>query len=254
MTLVYGMGMDANRTDQDALIREKYAGDETAPGVSADLARLAAGEPLAYVIGTIPFLGLSLSLDSHPLIPRPETEWWTEELAQQIGTHRVSVLDLCAGSGAIGLALLKLCPNAHVTFSELVPEHAKVIEKNIVENGLDASRAVIRTGDLFAPFSHERFDVIATNPPYIPQVRALDASVIAFEPKEALFAGDDGMDVISRIIDDAREHLSDTGELWMECDIENIAAAKELLLDKGYSSAEIRTDQYGRERIVVAHL
>jgi len=248
------MGMDANSTDQEALVREKYAGDKNAPGLREDLARLEDGEPLAYVIGNIPFLGLTVLLDSHPLIPRPETEWWTEELAQQIGNHSVSVLDLCAGSGAIGLALLKLCPNAHITFVELVPEHAALIEKNIVENGLDASRTVVRTGDLFAPFSHERFDIIATNPPYVPQTRALDTGVTSFEPKEALFAGDDGMDVISRIIEDAREHLTDTGELWMECDIENIAAAKELLLDKGYSSAEIRTDQYGRERIVVAHL
>lgn len=236
------------------LVREKYQGNRDAADLAEDIARLTSGEPLAFVIGNIPFLGVKVHLDSHPLIPRPETEWWAEELTQEIGNHAVSVLDLCAGSGAIGLSVLKHCPNAHVSFGELVSEHAVLIEKNIQENGLDAFRAIIRTGDLFAPFTKERFDFIATNPPYIPETRELDASVTKFERSEALFAGADGLSVINRIITEAPNHLTDTGELWMECDIDNIQKAQELLLEAGYTSTDIRTDQYGRERVVVARL
>jgi len=97
--------MNIPREDIEALRREKYAGAKDA-NMYDDLVRLAHGEPLAYVIGTQPFLGLTLHLDSHPLIPRPETEWWTELLIAHIGTKKLSVLDLCAGSGAVGLAVL----------------------------------------------------------------------------------------------------------------------------------------------------
>lgn len=247
------MAMDAHRADVEALIREKYAGDPGAKGVAEDLARLNSGEPLAYVIGNIPFLGLTILLDSKPLIPRPETEWWTEELIKHISERAVSLLDLCAGSGAIGLAVLKHCPNVRVSFGELVPEHAQTIQKNIEVNGLDASRADIRIGNLFVPFVHERYDVIATNPPYIPETRMLDTRVTAHEPHEALFAGADGLDSIRSIAEEAPTHLTGTGELWMECDISNIGIAQELAL-KNFTQADIRTDQYGRERVLVAHL
>ncbi len=239
--------------DKDALIREKYAGDREAPGLAGDLARLAAGEPLAYVIGTIPFLGLSIGLSSRPLIPRPETEWWAEELIQHVGARSCRVLDLCAGSGAIGLALLKHCPDARVTLGELVPEHVEEIRKNLETNGLDASRADIRESDLFAAFTDERFDVIATNPPYIPEGRALDASVTKFEPHEALYSGADGLDLIRRIAQEAPRHLTGNGELWMECDAGNIKEARELVAGT-FARAEIRTDLYGRERLIVARL
>ena len=244
--------MDIARKDEEALIREKYGGNRKAPELTEDLARLAGGEPLAYVIGNIPFLGLSIDLGSRPLIPRPETEWWTEELIKTL-VPGARVLDLCAGSGAIGLAVLKHVPNAHVSFGELMPVHTELIRKNLAANGLDAARADIRAGDVFAPFEGVAFDVIATNPPYISTDRALPESVAAYEPHEALHAGKDGLDVIRRIIDGAPSHLTKGGALWMECDIDNIEAARELLLAKGFKNAQIRTDPYGRERIVVAH-
>lgn len=239
--------------DRAALIREKYQGDAAASGLAKDFERLEQGEPLAYVIGNIPFLGLSIDLGSHPLIPRPETEWWTEEMIAALPpTPRV--LDLCAGSGAIGLAVLKHVPGAHVSLSELMPVHAEFIRKNLEANGLDVSRADIRSGDLFAPFASETFDIIATNPPYIPTDRTLSPSVTEFEPTEALFSGKDGMDLIRRIANEARTYLAKGGTLWMECDVDNIQAARELLLAQGFTEAKIRTDPYGRERLIVAHL
>lgn len=245
--------MESSPKDVESLIREKYAGDREAPGLAADRARLSGGEPLAYVIGNVPFLGLTIDLFSHPLIPRPETEWWAEELAKHIGDRSLRILDLCAGSGAIGLSILKLCPNARVSFGELVEEHEAVIRKNIKNNALDASRADIRIGDLFAPFPGEMFDIIASNPPYVPNVRSLEEGVARYEPSEALFAGPDGMDVIRRICAEAPLHMNPKGELWMECDISNIEPAALLAIEGGASYTKIRTDQYQRPRLLMAY-
>lgn len=243
-------------TDRDLLIRDKYAGD-TSVDLTKDLARLKAGEPLAYVIGWIPFLGLHIALDSRPLIPRPETEWWTEELithlTERFGEKPFTLLDLCAGSGAIGLAILATFPNAHVSFGERMPEHVAQIWKNLEENGLDASRARICESDLFDAFSNEQFAVIATNPPYIPESRTLEMTVTNFEPSEALFAGVDGLSVIERIAQEASKHLLPSGEVWMECDIANIDRAAELLSKNAAARTEIHTDPYGRPRVVVGY-
>ena len=239
--------MAADPNDIEALKREK-------PGWSEeDVARLAAGEPLAYVIGHIPFLGLSINLESHPLIPRPETEWWTEELIKRITDAPLRVLDLCAGSGAIGAAVLARCPNVQASFGELMEEHAATIRKNVRDNGIDLERADIRIGDLFAPFPGERFDLIATNPPYIPAARVLPMEVARYEPAEALLAEADGLGVIRRILAEAKDHLAPRGELWMECDIANIEAAQELALAGGAMKALARTDQYDRPRLLVAY-
>ncbi|KND51738.1 MAG: release factor glutamine methyltransferase [Parcubacteria bacterium C7867-001] len=244
--------MEVAQEDIQALIQDKYDGDQNAD-IADDVARLAAGEPLAYVIGWLPFLELKINLDSRPLIPRPETEWWTEALIERIGNEPLRVLDLCAGSGAIGLSVLKYCPNARVSFGELIPEHAALVEKNLVENQLDASRASIRAGDLFEAFAGEQFDIIATNPPYIPDTRELGEEVTEFEPPEALFAGPDGLAIIERVVAEAREYLAPLGSIWIECDIDNIERAQELLLAGGAERAELHNDPYGRPRLVVGY-
>lgn len=244
-------------TDADALRTDKYNGD-TSVDLSVDLARLESGEPLAYVIGWIPFLGLRIELDSRPLIPRPETEWWVEQCIAEVRPrdtkeHPLRILDLCAGSGAVGLSLLKALPFAHVSFAELVPAHVQQIERNLLVNNLDASRATIKTSDLYSAFPNEQWDLILCNPPYIPSTRTLETSVSEFEPSEALFAGLDGLDLIRKISAEVPGHLSSPGEIWMECDVANIAESAGLLTKAGSEGVEIRTDQYGRPRIVVGY-
>lgn len=242
--------MTPSPEDIRALVRDKYDGDETAD-LSADFERLAAGEPLAYVIGWIPFLGLRISLDSRPLIPRTETEYWVEQLIahlnERFGDRPFRLLDLCAGSGAIGLAVMKSFPHAEVVFAEIDPAHKAQIEENARLNELPAPE--VRSGDLFAPLEGEQFDVIATNPPYVPEGRALEKSVIDYEPSTALFAGSDGLALIKRIAAEAPAHLSKDGELWIECDSEHADAVLELLP----TWAAIHEDQYGRPRYVVSY-
>lgn len=265
--------------DENWLLEEKYAGVKT-PEFEADVARLALGEPLAYVIGWQPFLGLTIHLDSKPLIPRPETEWWTEELLTEVGNRMKKVwpsearrpedflkdvsdfrfLDLCAGSGAIGCAALARLPDARVYFGEIDPAHEATIRRNIRENNLDeppssaktskGTRAEIRIGDLFEPFAGMTFDVIAANPPYIPDDRALPASVAAHEPRSALRAGEDGLDVIRRIAFELPHRLAEGGVAWVECDSAHAETACALFAPAGLS-AHIRTDQFGTPRVIV---
>lgn len=253
-------GMSHSVSDEDirSLIADKYEGN-TEADMTEDLVRLEKGEPLAYVIGWIPFLSLYIYLDSHPLIPRPETEWWTEvlikHLKEKFGDGYFTFLDLCAGSGAVGLSILAAFPRAKVYFSELEPAHISLIEKNIMENGLDESRAVLMCGDLFDPLKDESvfFDIIATNPPYIPSERVLDTSVTEFEPALALYSGKDGLDLIRQIASEVSYFIKPEGQLWLECDTSHIQEVAELLESGDAKSTEIRTDQYDRERFVIGY-
>lgn len=237
--------------DEQWLLDEKYGGKET-PEYEADKKRLALGEPLAYIIGWQPFLGLKIHLDFKPLIPRPETEFWTEQLLTHVGPPRsyMKFLDLCAGSGAIGCAALAKLPNAQVFFGEIDPTLEATIWKNIRENNLDASRADVRIGDLFEPFGNMKFDVIAANPPYVPAERVLPPSVADYEPALAFYAGTDGLDLIRRIAEELPQRLNKSGTAWIECDRAHAAEACALFQAQGLS-AEIRNDQYDKPRVVL---
>ncbi|HQU07633.1 MAG: hypothetical protein B7X04_01670 [Parcubacteria group bacterium 21-54-25] len=244
-----------SQKDAAWLLRDKYNG-ETSTGYEADLKRLAGGEPLAYVIGWVPFLGLRIYLESHPLIPRPETEWWTGQLIKMLqekyADQPVCVLDLCAGSGAIGCAVLAHCPHTQVTFAEIDPAHENTIRTTMRMNNLDSARADIYCGDLFAPVGKAQFDIIATNPPYVPDGRALPPEVARFEPTRALRAGADGLAYIRRIAQQARAHLTIEGSIWVEIDDAQAPEALALFARNGWN-AKLRTDPYGRRRLIVAY-
>ncbi|MDD2657129.1 MAG: peptide chain release factor N(5)-glutamine methyltransferase [Candidatus Pacebacteria bacterium] len=252
--------------DEKWLLDEKYGGLRN-PRFEADVKRLASGEPLSYVIGHQPFMGLTIYLDSHPLIPRPETEWWTEKLVSSLQEQEAAVrlLDLCAGSGAIGCAALASLPYMEVFFGEIDPAHETIIRKNIRENHLDESRTHISIGDLFEPFENMTFDIIAANPPYVPAGRTLEQSVADYEPALALRAGDDGLAIIRRIATELPKHLTKSGVAWIEVDsahaaaptpegigapTESVGAACALFTSQGLA-AEIRTDQYGAPRVIL---
>ena len=120
--------------DIEWLLKEKYQGEESV-AFFADVKRMALGEPLGYLIGHVPFLDTTISLDSKPLIPRPETEFWVEKVITEIKLGSAGaplrVLDLCAGSGCIGVAVAKAIPGATVDFSEIDAKHLPTITKNL---------------------------------------------------------------------------------------------------------------------------
>ncbi|VAW32797.1 Protein-N(5)-glutamine methyltransferase PrmC, methylates polypeptide chain release factors RF1 and RF2 [hydrothermal vent metagenome] len=251
------MTLPENVSAKDAnwILHDKY-NDIPTNEYKKDIERLAKDEPLSYIIGWVPFLGLRIYLESRPLIPRNETEWWTEEmikiLQKRYGTRKFTFLDLCSGSGAIGCAVLSKIPNAIVSFGEINPVHKKTILTNIIKNKLDMSRANVKIGNLFAPFGKTRFDVIATNPPYIPDTRDLPFSVTEYEPQEALYAGKDGLDIIRSIATQLSDHIKQGGISWTEIDTLHVNTAT-TIFQKNALHTKVLKDLYGRPRVIMAY-
>ena len=239
--------------DEEWILREKYNGEKT-EGFFADCARLQTGEPLAYIIGTIPFLHTTISLDSHPLIPRTETEFWVAEILPEIKEREahglVRILDLCAGSGCIGVAVLAEAPSVRVDFAEIDTHHHTTIQKNITANGIDPARTRIMGGDLFAEIT-QVYDYILTNPPYIdPALDRTTESVQSFEPKIALYGGVSGMEYIDRIITEAPKYLNPHGTLIIEHEPEQALAIAEKARAHNFN-VSTHTDQFGVLRYTV---
>lgn len=256
------------------LLEEKYMGTESF-AFRADVALLRSGTPLAYLIGSAPFLDCKIYLDSHPLIPRPETEYWTEKAIFEINnftkedpsqsykrSSSVRVLDLCAGSGAVGVAVAKAIPEVHVDFAEIDPSHLPTIEKNIKENLSSSSDLElwdmyqIIESNLFTPSSRSElelgvYDFILTNPPYIdPAIDRTEESVKLHEPHLALYGGEAGMECIANIIKQAQKHLAPNGQLWIEHEPEQVDAISSLASENGFTYAP-HNDQYNTTRYSV---
>jgi release factor glutamine methyltransferase len=232
--------------EEQWLFEEKYGGEKT-EGFFTDCERLKAGEPLAYVIGHIPFLNTVIHLDSRPLIPRAETEFWVQKAIDAIGQGRAltnCMLDLCAGSGCIGVALLKEFPHAIVDFEEMDTRHHPTILRNIHENKINEKHTRIFGGYLFENVSNQ-YDFIFANPPYIdPRKNRADQSVKKFEPQLALYGGKDGMELIETIIRSAPNFLKPKGTLYIEHEPEQSKAVLRLAKSSGFN-AQTFTDQYG---------
>ena len=215
------------------------------------LDRRAAGEPVQYILGVADFMGLKFRVDGSVLIPRQDTEALVEaaliDLRRRPG--QPAVLDLCAGSGCIGLSLASLAPNARVTLSDLSSGALGIARANQRELGV---KAELRQGDLFDAVKGERFDVIASNPPYIPtsELDALQREV-RFEPRIALDGGADGLDFYRRIARSAPDHLAPGGAIFLEVGAGE-APAVLALLKAALPGAEVGTvrDLNGIERVV----
>lgn len=235
--------------DSAWLLKEKYNGEKSTAFFS-DVKRLAMGEPLAYLIGHSPFLNTTIHLDSRPLIPRAETEFWVEKAIQEIKDMPLPaprILDLCAGSGCIGAAVAKAIPTSLVDFSEIEVGHTKTIKKNLQQNSIPDIRTNVVHTSLFDKLP-DKYDFILSNPPYIDEtLNRVDTSVIDFEPHLALFGGRDGMEVITSIIEHSLEHLKPNGQLWIEHEPEQTEAITELANRHLYTITTHR-DQYGSER------
>lgn len=221
----------------------------------AAIERRAAGEPLQYVTGEMPFRHLVLKVQPGVFIPRPETEVLVDAaLAFLAGIEAPLVVDLCAGSGAIGVSVAFECPAAVVHATEIVPATVEVARANAARAGV-GERVAVHGGDLFAPLPAElagRLDVVASNPPYIPtaDLAALPAEVAAHEPVIALDGGPDGLDVVRRIVDEARVWLRPGGLLVIETDTSRVKDTADLML-QWYERVEVRADLTGRDRIAI---
>lgn len=207
--------------------------------------------PVQYLLGEQIFYGLSFLVDSRVLIPRQETEELCEMgIAHLRSLSHAAALDLCTGSGAIAVTLKHECPHAQVTASDLSAGALEVARQNAERSGVSVSFV---QGDLWTPLQGMRFDLILSNPPYIP---TLDCNVlqqeVLQEPRMALDGGMDGLDFYRRIALGAPDHLTADGMLAVEVGIHQADAVADLFRQAGLADVSISTDLYGVARMVSA--
>jgi release factor glutamine methyltransferase len=226
--------------------RDEAVGPEALERFSALVGRRAAHEPIAYILGRRAFRHLELSVDPRVLIPRPETELLVE-VGLELGAGS-SVVDVGTGSGAVALALADERPDLVVTGIDVSADAVSVARDNAARLGLDVRFVV---GDLL--FGGARFDAILGNLPYVESGAVLPADVAEFEPELALFAGADGLDVVRRLLGAvAALGVGDRpGLVALEIAPAQAGVVAGLIGDAGFSSAEVRRDLAGRERVVV---
>jgi len=234
------------------LLKEKYHNKAT-KNFYKDVKRLAAGEPLDYVIGFTEFLGCKIDLSKRPLIPRPETEFWAERAIEEIKKPwRSQGLDMFAGSGCIGIAALKHIKNAEVHFTDKSKKCLEQIKINCRINNINPKRYKIIQSDVFSRVQG-KYDYIFANPPYVAKTRIgeIQSSVLKYEPKQALFGGKDGLFYIRKFLKEAKNHLNKNGKIYMEFDYLQKKEIEKLLKKFGYQSYQFYKDQYGKWRYVV---
>lgn len=242
----------AHRLGRDRAWLIAHDGDALAPellgGYEADVARRAAGEPLAYLLGSREFRGLELRVDRRVLVPRPDTEtlvdWALEILAGPTQPSNPRVLDLGTGSGAIALALKQACPRAAVTATDVSADSLAVARENAARLALDVE---LRHGAWWEAVPGRQFDLVLSNPPY---VRADDPHLDALghEPQAALTPGPTGLEAIDAIAAGARRHLVPGAWLLLEHGWDQAEPVRLLLVRHGLADACTRRDLAGHDR------
>lgn len=208
--------------------------------------RMSDGTPLQYALGNADFYGIRLAVNKNVLIPRPETEELAElAIAEVSARENATVLDLCTGSGAIAVAVAKNTA-ARVCASDISEGALQVARANALNVGADIG---FLKSDMFDGIEG-RFDVIVSNPPYIPtaDIATLDEKVKGFEPMLALDGGDDGLKFYRRIADGLDAHLSDGGVLLLEMGIGQSESVSEIF---AAYDVQIKKDIEGVERIAL---
>lgn len=216
--------------------------------LEALIARRAAGEPVAYLLGEKEFYSLPLRVGPAVLVPRPETEHLVEAaLARLANAARPAVLDLGTGSGAIALAIKRQRPDAEVVGVDASRAALEVAGSNGARLGLEVEWL---ESEWFAALGGRRFACIVCNPPYLVSADP-HFETLRFEPREALDGGPDGLDAIRRVLRDAPAHLEPGGVLLIEHGYEQQAAVVELAACAGFEVLEAGRDLEGRPRYVV---
>ncbi|MCP4258827.1 MAG: peptide chain release factor N(5)-glutamine methyltransferase [Planctomycetes bacterium] len=223
--------------------------------------RAGQNEPIAYLVGRTEFYSLQINVTPDCMVPRPETELLVERAIEflrerQNGTQ--FVCDLCTGSGCIAVAIAKNFSDARIIATDICDAALAVAAENIKKHHL-GDQITLLCGDLFDPvisgLDVNEFDLIASNPPYVSttEYEKLDKNVKDYEPKKALFAGVDGLDIYNRIIEKAGRFLKPDGLLMLEIGYAQGPAVKELLEKTGdYSEIKIEKDFHKNDRIVSA--
>ncbi|MGI6239371.1 MAG: peptide chain release factor N(5)-glutamine methyltransferase [Christensenellales bacterium] len=217
------------------------AGDELR-ALEHALSRRMAGEPIQYIFSRAPFMGFEFFVDRRVLIPRMDTEVLCDAARGYIQSkNRVRALDLCAGSGAIGISLKRLCPQIDMTLSDISPGAGAVQKINAAGEDIE-----ILTGDLFEPVINRTFDLITCNPPYVRagEIAGLPREVRA-EPVLALDGGADGLSFYRRLAREYRKYLAPGGRMYLEVGSDQADDVRALL-----GGGDVICDLHGVQRVV----
>jgi len=221
----------------------------------------AAHVPLAYVLGRREFMGLDFRVTRDTLIPRPDTEILVQcavdflRTRMDAGEAACSIADIGTGTGAIALSTLRYTVGTHADAVDISPAAAAVTRENAEMLGL-AARVAVHVGDLLAPLTGRRYDMILSNPPYIPtaDIATLMPEVRSYEPHLALDGGTDGLNIYRRLMADAPALLKEGGAIAVEVGIDEAAAVAALAMaHPRIVRTEILKDLAGIERVVVGY-
>ncbi|MGG6461155.1 peptide chain release factor N(5)-glutamine methyltransferase [Solilutibacter silvestris] len=232
--------------------RDAVLGHEQARNFELLVQRREQGEPVAYLTGRRGFWSLDLEVTPATLIPRPETELLVELALEKLVADG-AVADLGTGSGAIALAIAHERKQSRVIATDASSDALEVAQRNA--RRLAIANVEFRHGEWFAPLQGERFDLIASNPPYVavgdPHLGEGD---LRFEPASALSSGSDGLDDIRIIVANAPAHLRDDGWLMLEHGYDQGDAVRALLEAAGFAEVATRRDLEGRDRVTLGRL
>jgi release factor glutamine methyltransferase len=220
--------------------------------------------PLQYIFGTVPFLDLTLTIRPPTLIPRPETEEWCSWLIaqlKQVQTQKLTILDLCTGSGCIGLALAHALPYAQVYGVDISDKACTLAQENSAKNTV--TNSTILTSDLYSGLPKcIRFDLIVSNPPYLSREEwlNLDPGVKEWEDRHALVAEDNGLAIIKAIIRQAKHwlhhradfHNHNVPQIALEIGYNQGQLVRDIFIASEFSNITVRKDMAHKDRLVTA--
>ena len=251
----YAAGKTRQELMRDARL---YVPQTVEQQVRALVQRHLAGEPVAYLIGEWEFYGLPLDISEHVLIPRPDTEVLAEKAIDFVRTlGECRVLDLCAGSGCVGLAVASQCPDARVVLGELSEGALRICRQNIRRNNLTGRVVPLPMDVMAGPPAHMgEFDCIVSNPPYIPRadIAGLDTSVKDYEPLMALDGGEDGLDFYRTICRRWRDVMRPGTGLFFEVGIGQADDVLRIMREVGFGDIQVAEDPGGIPRVVYGKL
>ena len=235
-----------------------YVPQDVEEQARALMRRYLAGEPLAYLIGEWEFYGLPLDISEQVLIPRSDTEVLAGEAIRWLQTQQdARVLDLCAGSGCVGLAVASQVHACRVVLGEKSEAALRICRQNIRRSGL-LGRVTPMPADALEPPTRQlgEFDCIVCNPPYIPtqDIETLDVSVRDYEPHMALDGGEDGLEFYRAISENWREALHPGARLYFEVGIGQADSVLRIMRRQGFGELEIVPDTAGIPRVVYGTL
>ena len=233
--------------------------EEEAESFAELVARRADAEPVAYLVGHRDFYGLDLVVDRRVLIPRPETELLVEAVSDHIDSRtnqNVRMVDVGTGSGAVAVAVAANCPSAQIYAVDLSPAALEVAQENVQRHDSRGQITLLQS-DLLAALP-QKVDIVAANLPYITSgdYPNLMADVRDYEPRLALEAGPEGLDLIERLLDQAPDHLRPGGVLFLEIGADQgkgVLQLVERLLPQAQHIG-VRQDYHGYDRLVVIGL